>query len=97
MDSDGSCSSSLSFDKGDSNTRHCSAYCEVRNYFFYGKEVVFTEFSGCRANSACSFVSSKALTISQTYTFNVGAKVAKRQAAEVEKVLEFGFDLVRPF
>jgi hypothetical protein len=84
---------------------HCSAYCEVRNYFFYGQEVLFTEFSGCRVDSACSFTSTKALTISQSHAFNLAAPIASRseysplseRQDDRTSILEFGFNIVRPF
>ena len=69
MSPDGSCDNGLDLTNGEDSS-YCAGYCEVKNAFFYGAEVVFTEFAGCRANSPCTFTSTKSLTITQTWTFN---------------------------
>lgn len=94
MDSDGNCKAALK-DAGD----YCSAYCEVRNYYFYGQEIVITEFPGCRANSKCTFTTTDTIQVTQTFSFNVGASPAKRSENSLEKrdgaaALKFGFNLV---
>jgi hypothetical protein len=68
MTSTGSCP--LSF--GNSGSTSCQSYCEVKDSFFYGQEVPFSEFSGCREDQECSFTSTKSLSITQTWSFNMG-------------------------
>jgi hypothetical protein len=90
MDSDGACRSNMRL--GTTNVPagdipYCASYCEVRNYFFYDREVPFTEFSSCRANEQCSFSSSHAVTITKTYDFNANVGLKKRDVdneAEIE-------------
>ena len=75
LDSDGSCTSHMKQDVG---SQTCSGYCEIKNSYHYGQEVPFNEFSSCRANEPCTFTSTDSLTITQTYTFNMGVTIPKR-------------------
>ena len=75
LDADGSCASHFN---ADTPSDFCVAYCEVKNSYFYGQEIPFNEFSSCRANEPCTFTSTDALTITQTYTFNTGISLKKR-------------------
>lgn len=55
------------------------AYCEVRHLFTYGQEIFFKKFSRCGANEPCTFASADTLTVTQSYDFNVGVCLAKRE------------------
>ena len=81
----------------------CIAYCEVRNTYNYGREMRFTEVPSCRADSECSFTTSKALTVTQSFSINTNVRFNKRDVqdaglakreAEIPAALKFGFDLV---
>ena len=75
MDSTGSCKDSLQpfLDDG-----ICTGYCEVKNTWFYGKEVPITEYSSCRAFESCTYTTSNSITVSQSFSFNVGASLGQR-------------------
>lgn len=57
---------------------YCSGYCELATQFFYGKEVPFSPAAHCSAKESCSVQASDSVTITQTYTFNVGATLETR-------------------
>lgn len=98
MDEDGTCSSHV---KEATGTDQCTGYCEVRNYYSYGREIRFDEFGTCRAHQECSFTSTNSLTVTQTFEVNTGVKFGKRDSegalikrgSEAE-ALKIGFDLV---
>ena len=77
MDSDQTCTSSMKISNG-----NCAGYCEVRNTFFYGKEVAFAPLAHCSADETCSIQSSQSSTITQTYTFNVDAGLSSRSVED---------------
>ncbi|MDI1493624.1 MAG: hypothetical protein OHK93_005920, partial [Ramalina farinacea] len=74
MDDKGSCQDALK----NVDESHCSGYCEVKNTWFYGQEVVIKEFSSCRADSPCEYTTTNTITVTQTFAFNVDAGLAKR-------------------
>ena len=75
LDADGGCTSGFDVSTAGS---YCTSYCEIKNSYFYGQEVPFTQYGSCAANEGCSFTSSDALTITQSYAINVGIKLGKR-------------------
>lgn len=103
MDASGSCKGSLQV-QVESSGYDCTGYCEVRNYFTYNQEIVFTEFYQCGANEPCTFTSTDTLTVTQTFEFNIGAGLAKRSDDDgiikrdddaAESVLKPSFNLVK--
>ncbi len=78
----------------------CFAYCETEVQFFYGPENVFTQFPQCRANEACSFTTTDTKTVTNSYSFNLGAGLKTRSILDTlveredESVLKPTFDLV---
>ena len=88
MDSSGSCKGSLQLDI---NNKICAGYCEVKNTWFYGKEVPITEFSSCRANEPCTYTTTNTITVSQSFAFNAGASLGKRSldSGEDKEKVEF--------
>lgn len=74
MNDKGSCQDALK----NVDETHCSAYCEVKNTWFYGQEVPIKEFSSCRADSPCEYTTTDTITVTQTFAFNVDAGLAKR-------------------
>jgi hypothetical protein len=87
----------------------CAGYCEVRNYYFYGKEVPFTPLTTCQEGKECSIDNSYTATVIQTFEFNVGAAVDTKRSIDhprhvqrdagsaPEALLEGAFNLVRTF
>ncbi|SLM33696.1 hypothetical protein LPUS_02235 [Lasallia pustulata] len=73
LDADKSCTSSMT-----PLGTYCSGYCELSTEFFYGKEVPFSPAAHCSADQSCSVQASDSATITQTYTFNVGASLQQR-------------------
>jgi hypothetical protein len=100
MDADGTCKSSMKIIDG-----ACAGYCEVRNYYFYGKEVHFTPMTTCQQGKTCSIDQSYTATITETFSFNLGLSLkaerslnnphVQRDAEPApESLLKGAFDLV---
>ena len=73
LDSDMTCTSSMTISDGS-----CAGYCEMRNFFFYGKEVPFAPVAHCSTDEVCAIQTSQSATLEQTYTFNLGATLGQR-------------------
>lgn len=79
LDSKGHCSAYL---PGTPDSKgKCLAYCEVRLTMFYGQEVPF-EDAACQAESSCSISPSQSITVTNTYSFNVGASISQRDLSD---------------
>jgi hypothetical protein len=83
----------------------CSACCEVRNYFSYGQEVPFASKTCQNDDPNCTIDITHSVTVTQTFSFNLGADVGTKRSAEdafltarddpVEDILKATFNAVR--
>lgn len=100
LDADGTCKSSMKIIHG-----ACAGYCEVRNYYFYGREVPFNPIASCQEGITCEVTKSYTATVTQTFTFNVGVglkaerslnnpHIQRAEESAPEALLKGAFDLV---
>lgn len=102
LDSDGNCASqSLTPTNG-----VCSAYCEVRVFLSYGREVPYPR-GQCRSPDSCTITTSQSVTVEQSFSFNIkgGANLGKRDESKdalrnrgvnLLEALSGAFDVVSP-
>ena len=82
MDDQGRCGSG--FPSSPDTGELCAGYCEVKVSFFWGTEVPINEFGGCSAHQACEYTTTQSLAIQQTFTFNAGLSLSKRDDEDKE-------------
>lgn len=92
IDADGSCASSMQPHAGS-----CAGYCEVRNYYFYGRETPFKPSTLCTQNIDCTVTDTYTATVSQSFSFNVDAtlNIKRSESSDAKSTLEGAFDIVR--
>lgn len=84
----------------------CSAYCEVRNSFTWGQEIP-TGVSCFANDTTCSLSQSLSVSVTQTFSFNIGGAVSAKRSEnsslllpreeETASLLQNSFNLVRLF
>ena len=76
----------------------CAGYCEVRNYYIYGQEVEYAPFTHCEQGGQCAIDDSLSATITESFSFNVGATLNTKRDVEnaPEAVLKGAFNIVSP-